>query len=123
MRAADAAEKASRSNPDLLQPHKRELLGLLGEAVQQELRWHLALMIPRLQLTAVERRRAAECLEVYLEDRSSIVKTFAMQGLADLARQDPGLQVEVREQIRTLTRTGTPAMKARGRKLLTELER
>jgi hypothetical protein len=123
MRAADAAEKASREKPDMLQPHKRELLGLLSEAVQQELRWHLAAMIPRLQLTGAERRRAVECLELFLEDRSSIVKTFAMQGLADLARRDPGLRVDVIERIRKLTRTGTPAMRARGCKLLRELEK
>jgi hypothetical protein len=44
MRAADAAEKITRSSPDLLRPHKRELLGLMVEAKQQELRWHLAAM-------------------------------------------------------------------------------
>ena len=59
----------------------------------------------------------------YLGDRSSIVKTFAMQGLAGLAMQDPEMKPEVVEQIRVLTRTGTAAMKARGRKLLAELER
>jgi hypothetical protein len=123
MRAADAAEKVSRARPDLPQPHKRELLGLLHEAVQQELRWHLALMIPRLRLTASERRRAAEHLQVYLDDRSSIVKTCAMQGLAELATQDSMLKADVLERIRTLTRTGTPAMRARGRKLLQQLER
>jgi hypothetical protein len=49
-RAADAAEKASRNNKSLLQSHKQELLRLLGEATQQELRWHLAVMIPRLPM-------------------------------------------------------------------------
>jgi hypothetical protein len=122
MRAADAAEKVSRNRPDLLQPYRNELMGLLNEVVQQELRWHLALMIPRLRLTAPERRRAAERLQAYLDDRSSIVKTFAMQGLADLAMQDSSLKAEVIERIRILTRTGTPAMRARGRKLLRELE-
>src|SRR5215470_2046903 len=48
MRAADAAEKVSRARPELLRRHKRELLALFAEATQQELRWHLAAMIPRL---------------------------------------------------------------------------
>jgi len=122
MRAADVAEKASRTRPDLLQPHKKELLGLLAEAVQQELRWHLASMIPRLPLTGTERRRAVGCLELYLDDDSSIVKTFAMQGLFDLAKQDPRLRPDITDRLRVLTRTGTPAMKARGRKLLRQLE-
>jgi hypothetical protein len=122
MRAADAAEKASLASPQLLQPHKNELLGLMEEAVQQELRWHLALMVPRLTLSAKERKRAHDALCTYLDDRSSIVKTLAMQGLADLATQDARLKSGIVEQIRTLTRTGTPAMKARGRKLLARLE-
>jgi hypothetical protein len=37
MRAADATEKVTRTYPDLLRPHKKELLGLMVEAAQQEL--------------------------------------------------------------------------------------
>jgi len=37
MRAADAAEKVSRKNPELLKPYNAELLGLMSEADQQEL--------------------------------------------------------------------------------------
>ena len=46
MRAADAAEKVTRKHRELLQPYKKELLGLMAEAEQQELRWHLAVMVP-----------------------------------------------------------------------------
>jgi hypothetical protein len=122
MRAADAAEKVTRNNPALLQAFKKELLGLMAETTQQELRWHLAAMIPRLALNSVERKLAASLLEGYLEDRSSIVKTFALQGLADLARQDPSMLATVTELLREATRSGTPAMKARSRKLLLQLE-
>lgn len=87
MRAADAAEKVSAVKPELLKAHKQELLGLLAEAEQIELRWHLALMVPRLALSGPERQRAAAGLQRYLEDRSSIVRTFALQGIADLAKQ------------------------------------
>ena len=122
MRAADALEKASRVKGTLLQRFKAQLLGLLGECIQQEVRWHLAVMVPRLGLTAAECRRAAELLESYLEDRSSIVKTSAMQGLFDLTRQDESLRPDVTELIRSLTRSGTAAMRARGRQLLKLLE-
>jgi hypothetical protein len=122
MRAADAAEKVSRKNPELLRPYKAELLGLMNEADQQELRWHLAAMVPRLALNASERYRAAASLEGYLEDRSSIVKTFALQGLADLAKDDSALRPSVIELLRESERSGTPAMKARSRKLLPRLE-
>jgi hypothetical protein len=123
MRAADAAEKVSLQRPKLLQPFKAELLGLLAETTQQEMRWHLAQMVPRLSLTAAERAHAASVLRTYLEDRSSIVKTFAMQALADLAIADERLLPETIELLDRLTRTGTPAMRARGRKLLARLTR
>ena len=123
MRAADAAEKVTRKNRDLLLPYKKELLGLMAEAQDQELRWHLAVMVPRLPLSAKERDLVTALLTSYLEDRSSIVKTFALQGLADLAQADPGLRPIVIETLREATRIGTPAMKARGRKLLSRLER
>ncbi len=123
MRAADAAEKASRSQPRHLAPYKAVLLGLLAEAIQKELRWHLAIIIPRLQLTPCERLYAVQALRSYIKDRSSIVKTFAMQGLFDLADQDSELRGEITELLRIHTRAGTPAMRARGRNLLRELER
>jgi hypothetical protein len=122
MRAADAAEKVTRKRPSLLQAHKRELLGLLVEAREKELRWHLAAMIPRLNLNVAERGRVVEALIAYLEDRSSIVKTFALQGLADLAAKEPSLTAAVVEKLREATRDGTAAMKARARKLLLRME-
>jgi HEAT repeat protein len=123
MRAADATEKVTRANHELLQPYKKELLGLMAETKQQELRWHLAAMIPRLPLNARERQRAASLMENYLEDRSSIVKTSALQGLADLADHDSSLRPKVIELVQASARNGTPAMKARSRKLLLQLER
>ncbi len=122
MRAADAAEKVTRKDRGLLLPHKKELLGLMVETEQQELRWHLAAMVPRLSLNSKERQAAISSLQSYLGDRSSIVRTFALRGLADLAQNDPDLRPRVIETLREATRKGTPAMKARSRKLLLRLE-
>src|SRR5579871_4969488 len=52
MRAADAAEKVSLKRPEWLKPYARELLGLMAETEQAELRWHLAIMSPHLELPA-----------------------------------------------------------------------
>jgi hypothetical protein len=123
MRAADVAEKVTARQPDLLQPHKKELLTIAGSSDQQEVRWHAALMIPRLKLTAKERAVAVDILFDYLRDHSSIVKTFAMQGLATLASTDPRLRGKILPLLRELTEVGTPAMRARGRKLLQHLNR
>ncbi len=123
MRAADAAEKVTRSKPELLNPYKKELLGLMADALEPELRWHLAAMVPRLPLTPRERQQAVHILSSYLTDRSSIVKTFALQGLADLAAIDATLRPKVLETLRQAVRSGTSAMKARSRKLLRQFEK
>ena len=123
MRAADAAEKVTRKNPDLLRPYEKELLGLMSEAKEPELRWHLAVLVPRLPLSAKDRQLAISLLNSYLKDRSSLVKTFALQGLADLGQADSSVRLAVRELLREATRSGTPAMRARSRKLLSHLER
>jgi hypothetical protein len=122
MRSADAIEKITRRDAELLQPYKGELLGLMAESREQEVRWHLAVVIPRVLLTSKERQCALSSLNAYLEDRSSIVRTFALQGLADLARNEPSLRLKVIEILREAKRKGTPAMKARSRKLLARLD-
>lgn len=121
MRAADAAEKLTATNPQWLRPFKRRLMNLAARVKQQELRWHLAQMLPRLELSRKDRAVAVAILRRYLGDRSRIVKTFAMQGLFDLAIQDARLLAPVRRVISSLTRRGSPAMKSRGRKLLLQL--
>lgn len=120
MRAADAAEKVSAVQPELLKPYKTELLGLLAGAEQIELRWHMAQMIPRLPLTKPESIRAAHTLQLYLEDRSSIVRAFALQALTDISRNDSELRPMVREILEQSMVCGTAAMKARARRLLKE---
>lgn len=58
MRASGALEKATRGDPGLLTPHKRELLGDIAAHPQQEVRWHVLQMLPRLPLTASEHAKA-----------------------------------------------------------------
>ena len=122
MRAADALEKVSRKRVGELQPYKSVLLGLFEESEQQEVRWHLAVILPRLRLNADECSRTSETLQRCLTAKSSIVRTFALQGLSDLTAQEPALTPLVLGLLRSAQRTGTPAMKARSRKLLNLLE-
>jgi len=122
MRAADAIEKISMRKATLLERYKAGLLELMEEVQQQELRWHLALVIPRLSLTKGEQRRAVAALRGYLNDRSSIVKTCALQGLVDLSRVMRTLRQPIKKLLGESSRTGTAAMKARARNLLSETE-
>jgi hypothetical protein len=118
MRAADAAEKVTAKRPELLAPHKRSLLLQTSQATQQEVRWHLALMLPRLELNARERKAAAAILQGWLDDRSRIIQVCALQGLAELSTADARLRTEVTSILKRLARTGSPAVRSRCAKLL-----
>ena len=54
MRTADALEKISATNPELLSNHKAEIINFLDTAHDKEFMWHLALMVSRLDLTTNE---------------------------------------------------------------------
>lgn len=123
MRASNVCETLSRTRPDLLQARKRDLFKHVAPMPQQEVRWHLCQILPRLRLTKTERRRAYRIMQSYLDDQSSIVRAFAMQAMADFATQDETLRPETLAQIKTLAARGTPAMRARGKKLLKQLEK
>ena len=122
MRAADAMEKLSLENPQFLQPFKPELIRLARQTQQQELRWHTAQMIPRLKLTAREEESVTEIFFDYLTDKSKIVVTFAMQALSDLALKKGAASDRLIRALEELTRTGSPAIQSRGKKLLPKLK-
>ncbi|HLY41056.1 MAG TPA: hypothetical protein VKR52_07560 [Terracidiphilus sp.] len=122
-RAADALERASCWKPEILAPWKDALLGRIIDAEEKKLRWNLALMVGRVPLTKAETERAIPVLRGWLDDKSSIVKACAMEGLAGLARWNEELRREVVDTLRVLSRSGTPAMRARGRILLKKMEK
>jgi hypothetical protein len=76
-----------------------------------------------LALDPQQRTQALAILHGLLDDESRIVRTFAMQALADLAEHDERLRRRVLPLLAELTRAGTPAMRCRDRKLLARLER
>ena len=121
MRAADALEKATRQQPDLLTPFARELLHEIGPIPQQEVRWHVAQMIPRLSLDAQSRAEAVTLLRVYLADPSRIVIVEALTALAALARDDAALRVWLLPDLREAVANGAPSVRARARRLLSDL--
>jgi hypothetical protein len=125
-RGADVLERIMRKPSFrlwlIVEEYKEALLGLLADARFMKLRWNLALVIPRLGLSLSEARRAAATLYTFLEDRSSIVKTAALQGLADLTRHDRESIPAVLDLLRIQGRSGTPAMRARSRHLIQKLD-
>lgn len=122
MRAADVCEHVTQTRPDLLHARKKDFLKFVAPIQQQEVRWHYCQMLPRLKLTRAERRRAFDRLKTFANDKSGIVRTFALQAMFDLAQQDASLRDETRAWIEQQMENGTPAVKSRGRKLLTLLK-
>jgi hypothetical protein len=122
-RAADALETVVNQKPQLIKSWKQELLGLVAETRGLKIRWHLGLVVLRLPLTPADCRRLGDVYSSWLDDPSSIVKTCAMQGLAELTRHDPSMKDDILDLLRQLSRSGTPAMRARGRHLIPQLEK
>jgi hypothetical protein len=125
MRAADAVEKISRKHAHLLQPHKAELLGELPAGLRQEVYWHIPLLLPRLSLTDEEWELAwAQIVGIlHSGSRSRIVVVNCLQGLVDLALQTEWRREEAAAIVRGEMEMGSPAIRARGRKLLAVLEK
>jgi hypothetical protein len=123
MRSADVAEKVSSVRPELLIPYSTLLIETLAGQKQQEVRWHVAPMLSRLALAGADEERVLRILFSFTDDRSRIVRTAAMQALSDMALRSVRFIPEVLPHIRHLTKTGSPAMQSRGRRLIAELER
>jgi len=121
MRTADAVEKISRQRPDLIEPYKEEIIYYISKIGQQEVRWHWAQIVPRLELNEDERLHVVGILITSLDDRSKIVNALAMQALADLIKDDAALRPAVLPHLVEKTLSGSPAVKIRGRKILREL--
>jgi hypothetical protein len=76
----------------------------------------------RIDLNSSERFEVINMLGEFLKDKSRIVKTFSMQALADIAAKSPEFRDAILHQLEELKRTGSPAMKSRGRRLLAKLK-
>ncbi len=118
MRAADALEKASRRAPDLLLSHKQALLAIQQRAVQQEVRWHLFQIVPRMPLDNAERLAVFWLAETALNDTSRIVASEALDAMHRLTKDDPSLELRFRQAMDHALASGVPSLSARARKLL-----
>ncbi len=95
MRSADAVEKITAQYPEYLRSYKEKLIKHVARIDQQEVRWHVAQMLPRLDLDREERATAVKILLGYLDDESKIVKTFSLQALADFSERNASLRDKV----------------------------
>jgi hypothetical protein len=108
----------SRQRPDWLRPIGQDLLHLAATTEEQELQWHLAQLLPRVELSVRQRKALVPVLRRYLQVPSVIVRVSALQALVELMRTDSKLRPLVRRQLRRALMEGSPAERARARKLL-----
>lgn len=123
MRAADAVEKLTVSNPGYLLKHKTEILQLCNAAHNIEFKWHLALLIPRLPLREEEIAFAWTLLNAWANDQkeSKIVRVNSLQALFQLTKLNPRLRGDFRKLITNLDKEGVPSISARVRKIKKDL--
>jgi hypothetical protein len=90
MRAGDAIEKITFQYPSYLQTHKTALMDLCCTIKDKELKWHLALLISRLELTDKEKEIAWQTLTAWATDKteSKIVRVNSIQALYEIAERD-----------------------------------
>ncbi|MBL4613552.1 MAG: hypothetical protein JKY27_01570 [Magnetovibrio sp.] len=116
MRAADALEKATVQHLELLEPHKDHLLELIEAASQNEVRWHLAQILTRLDLQAEEIRDLSDLFRRWFDRAGSrIVRTSALQGMFDLAHKDSALIEETLNMLGEALDSPMVALSARAR--------
>lgn len=118
MRAADALEKATRADPGLLSPHTHAFLGDIAGNPQQEVRWHLLQMLPRLRLTPAERHEAFAIAVDSLDHHSRIVVADALSAMFGLSADNAALRRIAEYHAARLTSSRSAAVRSRAKRLL-----
>ncbi|MCC5892219.1 hypothetical protein [Exiguobacterium sp.] len=119
MRSADALEKVTRGHLELLRPHQATLFQQLHLATQQEVRWHLAQLMPRLTWAEEEATEIVRVLTGWIDtETSNIVIVNALQALFDLSIMHPRFRDDVITLLKGKLESGSPAVKSRSKKLL-----
>lgn len=122
MRSADVIEKVTRDKPELLLGFNSKAISIMELSEQQEVCWHMAQIASRLKYSDEEERKIVKVLKKYLRHKSKIVRVSAMTSLVDFAEKNKLLLNDVIDIIKKQIAHGSPAVKARGRKLLQRIE-
>lgn|SRR5690606_33611928 len=119
MRVADTIEKITATRPELLATHKGSIFELIHQAKNKELKWHLALLIPRLSLDQQELAQAWDILRDWAKDQtnSRIVRVNSTQGLFELMKWDSRRREEFLHLLEELQKEKIPSLTARIKKL------
>ena len=101
--AADAVERISRAQPELLDPSLRALASQARRDPVPMVRWHLAMVLGNLAYEHAHTATCASTLLALLEDASPFVRSWAVSGLCQVARQNPSRSDRLLPAIARLT--------------------
>lgn len=115
MRAMDAIEKITKPSAGYLQSHKQQILKLIKDNTAKEYKWHLALLLPRLNLNKKELASVWDTLTQWVNDKtnSKIVRVNSIQGLYDLCIKAPHLMDDFNLIIQQVEIENIPSINAR----------
>ena len=119
MRSAEAIEKITRKNPGLLKLHKASILKLIETAKHIELKWHLALIASRLEMTNKEFGTVWQILTDWANNKkeSKIVRVNSMQGLFNLLQTKQECKQDFNLTISQIEKENIPSINARIRNI------
>jgi hypothetical protein len=117
-RAARTLKKISEADRAILHPLRKLLLKAAFDAQDIRVQWNLSIVLGRLPLTGRDKAVVVDLMFERLRDPSGLNRTLAMQALMDLSEADPALRVRIVPIVREALEHGTPAMRARAKRLL-----
>jgi len=123
MRAADAIEKITIPHPEYLIHHRKKIFALLTTAINIELKWHLALLTPRLPLNKRDFNTAWDILMAWAKDKtnSRLVRVGAVQGLFEMTKQENSRLKDFNLIMLELEKETIPSINARIRNIRKEI--
>jgi hypothetical protein len=120
MRAMDAIEKISRDHPEFLVGHELEIVNHCNyENLDKEFKWHLALLLPRIDLKD-DRRVVTSTLEGWVlnSKESKIVRVNSIQALYEFVNNNKFSHEEFYRIIEKVKKERIPSINARIKKFI-----
>ena len=116
-RAARTLKKISEADAARLFQWRKILIEEAFRASDVRVQWNMSIVLGRLPLKGQDKAMAVDLMFERLRDRSGLNRTMALQALMDLSKDDAGLRARVMPVVWEFLASGTPAMKARARRL------
>jgi hypothetical protein len=120
-RTARTLKKISEADAAAFYAWRKALLAEALRAADVRVQWNLSIILGRLPLKGADKALAVELMFERLSDKSGLNRTMALQALMDLSVDDSALRARLSPVVTEFIEHGTPAMKARARKLMQKL--